>query len=173
MAKNDSEKVVICDAGPIIHLHELYSLDLLSGFHSLIIPKTVQVEISKHRPGALQQSEVCFNIIDVISPADSKLLTLSKVLAIDKGELDCLSLMHETPENIFLTDDAAARLTGEELGYRVHGTIGIILRAIRRNLKTPKEVLKLLNDIPIKTTLFIRPTLLKDIMKKVEDEYKS
>lgn len=65
MAKNDSKIVAICDAGPIIHLDELDSLDLLSDFYSLVIPKAVQVEISKHRPRALQHSEVVFKIIDV------------------------------------------------------------------------------------------------------------
>lgn len=172
MAKNDSKISAIIDAGPIIHLDELDSLDLLSDFHSLIIPKAVQVEISKHRPEALQHSAVVFKIIDVISPIESKLLALSKALSIDKGELECLTLMYEKTDSIFLTDDAAARLAGEELGYKVHGTIGILLRAIRQKTRTPKEVLNLLNELPTKTTLFLRPALLKDIIKKVEDEYK-
>ena len=172
MAKSDHKTVVICDAGPIIHLDELDSLDLLAGFSSLLIPKAVQVEISRHRSGTMQHPAVDFKFIDVVSPVEPKLLALSKVLSLDKGELECLSLMHENPDSIFLTDDAAARLTGEELGYRVHGTIGIILRAIRQKIRTPKEVLKLLNELPTKTTLFVRLTLLKDIIQKVEDEYR-
>jgi len=79
--------------------------------------------------------------------------------------------MQENPGAILLTDDASARLAGEELGYKVHGTIGIILRAIRKKTRTPKDVLKLLNEIPEKTTLFLRPALLEEIIQKVKDEY--
>ncbi|OGW02778.1 MAG: hypothetical protein A2889_06780 [Nitrospinae bacterium RIFCSPLOWO2_01_FULL_39_10] len=70
-----------------------------------------------------------------------------------------------------MTDDAAARLAGEELGYKVHGTIGIILRAIRKKMRTPKDVIELLNRIPKETTLFLRPALLEKIIQKVEKEY--
>ena len=40
-----------------------------------------------------------------------------------------------------------------------------------QKIKTPKEVVKLLNEIPKKTTLFIRPVLLEEIIQKVENEY--
>ncbi|MBI3813901.1 MAG: hypothetical protein HY279_05475 [Nitrospinae bacterium] len=79
--------------------------------------------------------------------------------------------MQENQDAIFLTDDAAARIAGEELGYKVHGTIGIILRAIRKKMRTPKDVLELLNRIPKETTLFLRPALLEKIIQKVEKEY--
>ncbi|MBI3753826.1 MAG: hypothetical protein HY266_07300 [Deltaproteobacteria bacterium] len=79
--------------------------------------------------------------------------------------------MQANPDAIFLTDDAAARLAGEELGYKAHGTIGIILRAIRKNMRTPKEVLELLHKIPKGTTLFLRPALLEEIIQKVKKEY--
>ena len=60
MAKSDSRTVAVCDTGPIIHLDELDSLDLISDFHSLTIPKTVQKEIAKHRPKIFQHDKVTF-----------------------------------------------------------------------------------------------------------------
>lgn len=171
MAKNERTTAAICDAGPIIHLDELNRLDLLSDFHSLIIPKSVQIEITKHRPQALQHAGVIFKVIEAASPPEPKLLTLSKALLLDKGEIESLSLIQANPDAIFLTDDAAARLAGEELGYKAHGTIGIILRAIRKNMRTPKEVLELLHKIPKGTTLFLRPALLEEIIQKVKKEY--
>ncbi len=171
MARSEGKTAAVCDAGPIIHLDELDSLDLLSDFSSILISKTVQIEIIKHRPNALKHLKVAFKIIDTISPPESQMVVLSKALLLDKGEMESLSLMQENPEAIFLTDDSAARLVAEELGYKVHGTIGIIIRAIRKKIKTPKEVVKLLNEIPKKTTLFIRPVLLEEIIQKVEKEY--
>ncbi len=171
MAKSDSKITAICDAGPIIHLDELGSLELISDIHSLIISKTVHTEIIKHRPKALQHTGVTLKIVDIISSPEPQLLVLSKALLLDKGELESLSLMQENHEAIFLTDDSAARLVAEELGYKVHGTIGLILRAIRKKVKVPEEVIKLLKEIPMKTTLFIRPVLLEEIIQKVEKEY--
>ena len=171
MAKSDSKITAICDAGPIIHLDELGSLDLISDFHSLIISKTVQIEIIKHRPKALQYIGAALKIIDMISPPEPLLLVLSKALLLDKGELESLSLMQENNEAFFLTDDSAARLVAEELGYKVHGTIGLILRAIRKKVKTPKEVIRLLKEIPERSTLFVRPVLLEEIIQKVEKEH--
>lgn len=171
VAKNEGKIDAICDAGPIIHLDELDSIDLLSDFHSLIISNAVQVEIIKHRPKALQNEAPTFKIIDIPSSPEPRLLILSKTLLLDKGEMESLSLMQENSEAIFLTDDSAARLVAEELGYRVHGTIGIISRAIRKKTRTPNEVIKLLKEIPERSTLFIRPVLLEEIIQKVEKEY--
>lgn len=100
--------------------------------------ETVYAEIANHRPEALQHPVVVFKVIDVISPQEPQLSVLSKALSLDKGELESLILMQENPEAIFLTDDGAARLASEGLGYKVHGTIGIILRSIRKKVRTPK-----------------------------------
>lgn len=171
MAKSDSQTSAVCDAGPIIHLDELESLDLVSDFNLVIIPKSVQTEVTKHRPKALQHPEVVFKVIETVSPPEPKLLILSKAFLLNKGELESLSLIQENTDAIFLTDDAAARLAGEELGYKVHGTVGIILRAIRKKSRTPKEVVGLLHKIPKETTLFLRAALLEEIIQKVKKEY--
>jgi len=72
---------------------------------------------------------------------------------------------------IFFTDDAAARLAAEQESIRVHGTIGIILRAIRQNHRTPREVLALLQMIPSKSTLYIRSSLLDEVIEQVVELY--
>lgn len=60
--------------------------------------------------------------------------TLVQSLSLDIGEQAALSLLEQHPQAMFLTDDAAARLAATTIGYRVHGTIGILIRAIRRHL---------------------------------------
>jgi predicted nucleic acid-binding protein len=75
------------------------------------------------------------------------------------------------PEAILLTDDAAARLAAEQLGMRVHGTLGVLLRAIRRGQRTTKQVVVLLKAIPHQTTLYIRVDLLKAITAQVCQEH--
>jgi hypothetical protein len=56
---------------------------------------------------------------------------------------------------IFLTDDAAARLAAMTLGYRVHGSIGILLRAIRRGHRSKDEVITVLRELPVRSTLHV------------------
>jgi predicted nucleic acid-binding protein len=54
MAK--TKTIVIADAGPIIHLDELNSLNLLTDFDKIIIPETVWHEVEHHRPQALHHA---------------------------------------------------------------------------------------------------------------------
>ena len=45
MAKTDQKvPLVVCDAGPLIHLDELGCLDLLADFSEVLVPETVGVE---------------------------------------------------------------------------------------------------------------------------------
>jgi predicted nucleic acid-binding protein len=76
--------------------------------------------------------------------------------------------MTSNPDAILLTDDAAARLAAEASGYRVHGSIGILLRAIRRRQRTQHEVMSILRDLPVRSSLHVRPALLEEIMTQVE-----
>lgn len=78
--------------------------------------------------------------------------------------------MKNTPETIFLTDDAAARLAAVILGYQVHGTIGILIRAIRRQQLTHDQVLTILRKLPHNSTLHIRPGLLQEIVSRLESK---
>ncbi|MBF0469280.1 MAG: hypothetical protein HQK61_10430 [Desulfamplus sp.] len=71
-----------------------------------------------------------------------------------------------------MTDDTAARLAAKTLNIKAHGTLGLLIRAVRKNFRTPSEVLSLLSAIPQMTTLHIRPSLLKDVIEKCRIEWK-
>lgn len=159
---------VVCDAGPIIHLDELDCLDLLSDFRAAYVPDEVWREVAHHRPTALQKPEMLFQRVTVALSEEAAFCALVQALALDLGEQAALSLMRYHPQAILLTDDAAARLAAEGMGYRAHGTIGILLRAIRRQQRTAQEVVATLRAIPLRSTLHIRPALLEEIIKQVE-----
>ncbi len=161
---------VVCDAGPLIHLDELGCLDLLTDFRAVLVPEQVWREVEHHRPDALEHPGVEIQQVPVILSEDASFQALVRALALDLGEQAALSLMALYPDAILLTDDAAARLAAKGLGYRVHGSIGILLRAIRRQQRAPHEVLFLLRDLPSRSTLYIRPDLLEEIVARVESE---
>jgi predicted nucleic acid-binding protein len=162
---------IVCDSGPIIHLDELNCLHLLEDFQEVLIPDAVQKEIKRYRPLSLSKLNVPF----VFSPGNisdnARLLTLCRVFSLDVGEIEALSLMEKNPQALFLTDDASARMVAEQMGFRVHGTIGILVRAIRRSQMEAREVLSLLKQIPSKTTLFIKRSLLDEIVIKIKKEF--
>lgn len=101
---------VVCDAGPLIHLDELDSLSLLNDFDPVLMPKQVWREVAHHRPGALSNSVLRWQKVDVVVSPEPSFQTLVQTLSLDFGEQAALKLMQTHPQAIFLTDDAAARL---------------------------------------------------------------
>jgi predicted nucleic acid-binding protein len=170
MEKSKAATIAVCDAGPLIHLDELDSLDLLADFR-LWVPDAVWQEVLHHRPIALQRPTVPCERRGVSGSIAPTLLTLSRALSLDAGEVEALAIMASVPQALLLTDDAAARLAAKQLGYRVHGSIGILLRAIRRRQLTAAEVLARLRAIPQHSSLHIRPALLEEIITRVQQEY--
>ena len=161
---------IVCDAGPIIHLDELGCLDILADFKEIILPFSVVEEIEKHRPFALTVN-LPFRILRAQNPADESLAAMCKIFALDRGETESLIIMMNYPDAIFLTDDASARMVAERMGFRVHGTIGVIVRTIRRGQKSPTEVLSIIGSIPSKSTLFIKSELLKEVALRIKKEF--
>jgi len=162
---------VICDAGPIIHLDELSCLDLLSDFQEIILSGKVSEEIKRYRPSALKREGLSFTTLTQNISPDELLLTICRIFALDAGETEVLALMQQNPQAMFLTDDASARLAAYQMGFRVHGSIGILIRSIRRGHRDPEETVRILAEIPLKSTLHIKPALLKEIIIKVKTEF--
>ena len=162
---------VVCDAGPIIHLDELNCLDLLFDFKEILISNTVWNEVNRHRPFALEKGKKSFNRVPSSFPTDEKLLTMCRVFSLDAGETEALGLMEHNTNHIFLTDDAGARLVAEQMAYKVHGTIGILVRSIRREQKKPKDILRIIEEIPRRSTLHIKSSLIEDIKATIKREF--
>jgi len=162
---------VICDAGPIIHLDEINCLNLLNDFKEIILPLSVEREIAVHRPSALTASSLTVKRQAESLDIGEKLHALCQIFSLDAGEIESLVLMQSHPTAIFLTDDAAARFVAEQMKFKVHGTIGILLRSIRRSQKKPEEVSQILVDIPKISTLYIKQSLLNEVLQKVKQEF--
>ena len=163
---------IICDAGPIIHLDEINCINLLDDFEEIILPRSVEKEILLHRQSALTGSNLPVTRQAATLEIGGKLLALCQIFSLDAGETEALVIMDSNPAAMLLTDDAAARLVAEQMGFKVHGTIGILLRSIRRGRKKPEEVLQILEDIPKTSTLYIKPSLMHEILQKIKDEFR-
>ncbi len=166
-AVTDGALEVVCDAGPLIHLAELECLDLLTDFRRVSVPEQVEVEVARHRPEALRSTKL--NIRSIEIPTTSRFQATLQAFSLDQGEQAALALALETPGAAILTDDAAARLAAKSLGVRTHGTIGVLLRAIRRERRSREQVVEILRHLPVRSTLHIKKSLLQEILQAVQE----
>lgn len=160
---------VVCDAGPLIHLDEIDCLDLLGDFARVIVPEEVWEEVRRHRPKALDHSPVRLVRRSAEAPTDPATLGILRAFSLDKGEQAAFAILMFHPSAVFLTDDAAARLAAKALGLRSHGTLGVLLRSLRRGQRTRSELLIALLAIPTRSTLHIRRALLEEVIRQVEE----
>jgi len=160
--------IVVADAGPLIHLDELGCLDLLADFSAVHTTEQVWREVLRHRSTLTLQAIPRLRIEKSTGPVGAAVMAMAEAFDLDAGEVSALGLMQQLSADLFLCDDAAARLVAESLGYGVHGTIGLVIRAIRRQQRTTEQVLEILQAIPARSTLFIKPSLLAEICDRVQ-----
>jgi len=122
--------VVVCDAGPIIHLNEAGALSLLSHVGRIVIPRVVDFEVSGHiadwnriRPEWLNVTAISVSNSDLASEWYSSGL-------LDLGEAEAIALAREAKADWFLTDDTAARLFAHSYGLEIHGSLGLVLWSV-------------------------------------------
>ena len=99
------------------------------------------------------------------------LYALCEAFNLDRGEREAISLCSHHSQLILFTDDAAVRLAAKASGIRAYGTLGVLIRAIRRRQLSPADVVRLLEQIPARSTLFIRKSLLREIIEKIKGEH--
>jgi predicted nucleic acid-binding protein len=167
-SKGLTSRLVVLDAGPLIHLDELGALDLLADFGRCRIPPTVVSEVERHRRGVLGRIGAHSEIAAPPRPIPSPIAALAGTYPLHAGEIEALAIASTHHDSLFLTDDAAARLAAQRLSIPVHGTIGILLRAIRRGQRSSREVEALLRAIPVRSTLHIKRALLLEIIEEVQ-----
>ena len=166
MAPSSGSPLVICDAGPLIHLDELQCLDVLQGFPSLLVPVSVADEVAQHRRidfKTWRLSAVPDPEIDEVHAA------LARTYCLHKGETAALVLVRQTPQTaLLLTDDAAARLACLHMGLEAHGTLGLLLRSVRRGLRLADEMVGIIASIPERSTLHIHQSLLDMAISEIK-----
>ncbi len=131
------------------------------------VPEAVWREVERHRPQALLAQDIPW--IKCSAPTSRKVDAVAALYTLHPGEREALSLCIDYPESLLLTDDMGARLAAKALAIEAHGTLGLLIRTIRRPQLTKAEVLDLLRAIPLRTTLHIRAALLAEVIARVAE----
>ncbi|HZG40036.1 MAG TPA: DUF3368 domain-containing protein [Nodosilinea sp.] len=53
------------------------------------------------------------------------------------------------------------------MGLRVHGTVGILLRAVRRKQRSRGEILAILEQLSEQSSLYIKKSLLEEVIQSL------
>jgi predicted nucleic acid-binding protein len=145
--------VAVADTGPLIHLAEIDSLDLLTAIDDLLIPDTVYEELEE---GGIptKLSDLGWERIEVVDPIDSS-------AELDAGERAALAVALERDDTVFLTDDLAAREFAQDQNIEVHGSIGVIALAYHRDIVPSSEAASLMRSLQTEASLFITDAIVE------------
>lgn len=125
---------VIFDTSPIQYLYQVELLNLLfSLYEEITVPEAVANELVEGRghgidlPGVEEMLQ--FKIRAAPTEHELQLPT-----SLGRGEREVLTLASVSPDPLLLLDDALARKNARELGLRVTGTLGVLLKAKQSGL---------------------------------------
>jgi predicted nucleic acid-binding protein len=163
------EIIAVLDAGPLLHLDELDSLRLLAGYREVLLPEVVESEARQHRPGIQIDSIPGLVRVSSNSSTAGSMFALAAEFGLQAGELAAIAVLKEHHGNCLLSDDAAARALAEAMGFQVRGTVGLILRAWQRKQISKAAATDLLNALPVKSTLHLRPGFLANVLEQIRD----
>lgn len=128
-------RIIVADTTPIRYLAEIGHLDLLPRlFETIYIPSVVYAE--------LQQSATPPDVSNQLAPPPSWLKIVSPqnvdtdpvFLVLDEGERSALSLGVQLRADLILIDERRGAAIARQKGLQITGTLGILVRAARRNM---------------------------------------
>jgi predicted nucleic acid-binding protein len=164
VTENSPSTVVVLDAGPLIHLDELGLLALLDIYGELLVPSDVWAETVKHRPAlSLQQIPQAALLTDI--PAlGPKLTALVLERDLGRGEQAALAWLGLLRGGLLLSDDQDARRSAATLGFKVTGTVGVLIRAQLRGRMDRNALLDLIRSLRSKTSLHVSDEFISEVL---------
>jgi predicted nucleic acid-binding protein len=151
----------VSDAGPLIHLAEIDSLELLSAFDTLLIPETVYEEVEAGGvPDGI--SDLSYELVE----ADERSVESEEL---DAGERAALAVAREH-EVILLTDDLAARKVASDAGVEVHGSLGVIALGYGRGLLDRGEAASRMRALQRETSLFVTEAVVERGIRMLDEQ---
>ena len=150
----------VSDAGPVIHLAEIESIDLLTWFEPFLIPETVYREIEA---GGLPDglSDLPYELADT----DPNQIETE----LDAGERAAIAVAKER-NVVLLTDDLAAREAAADADIEVHGSLGIIALGYGRGRLDRDEAASRMRTLQRETSLFVTEGVVEQGIKLLDEQ---
>lgn len=151
----------VADAGPLIHLAEIDSLELLSSLDTLYVPEEVYEELDTGGvPSGLE-----FISYELVGAESSPF----EESDLDRGETAALAVAVER-NLILLTDDLAARETAEKADVQARGSLGVIALAYGRDRLEKDEAADRMRALQRETSLFVTDAVVERGIQLLETD---
>jgi len=128
----------VTNAGPLIHLSWIESLDLLRVlFEEVVAPTAVQDEVLRPGPDVPGVAAIhgAFSVGWLaVRPVADRAAVARLLTELDRGAAEAIVLMREAGAHVLLLDDRRARTHAQHEGLPISGTIGVLRLARDRGL---------------------------------------
>ncbi|MHA1299204.1 MAG: DUF3368 domain-containing protein [Candidatus Helarchaeota archaeon] len=166
----------VVNASPLIYLGKLGVLKLLPHLFSEIwTSKEVKNEVlgQKTAPEFPILEKAFSTWLKIYSLKDTSMLTKLLKLNIHRGEAFVIIIANELKqlknEPIAIIDDLTAREIARTFEIPVIGTVGILLRGIKKKLITPNNCKDLFEKLVEETDFRISTKLYSQLLRKIEE----
>ena len=122
-------RIIVCDAGPIIHLHEAGILSLLEHMGEILLPHSVSTEVLSVTDLGGRWPE-WLRVVQLSSSELKEAEMWQKAGDLNLAEAEAFVLARTQKADWLPTDDSAARLFASLLGIEVHGSLGVVLWSV-------------------------------------------
>ena len=151
----------VSDTGPLIHLAEIDSLELLSGLDQLYVPRTVHEELERG------------GVPDGLAGLSCELVEADETQVredeLDAGERAALAVAKER-DAVLLTDDLAARELASDNDIEVHGSIGLLALGYTRGRLDKDEAASLMRALQRETSLFVTDAVVERGIELLDED---
>lgn len=150
----------VSDAGPLIHLAGIDSLELFSIFDTLLVPETVYQEVDAGGvPSGL--ADISYEHVET----DERRVGTEEL---DAGERAAIAIAEDRGV-ILLTDDLAAREAASDADIEVRGSIGIIALGYGRGLLDRDEAASRMRALQRETSLFVTQAVVEHGIQMLDE----
>jgi len=154
--------IVVADSGPLHYLALINKSELLRVLYGeVLVPLAVVAELTSENAPKLVSTWITNppDWLSFVSVGSDAARQINARLGL--GEREALALARQRDATLILMDDAPARLEAKRLGFRITGTLGVLLAAAQENLIDAPTVIE-----DLKSTNFYMDERLLDIFRR-------
>lgn len=137
--------IVVSDTTPLISLLKIDRIGLLEKlFGQVLIPQAVFDELTADERFKLEADQIRrkqFIKVEAVKNSESVSI-LKRATGLDQGESEAIILTDEQNADVLLMDEAKGRTISFQMGFKIMGTIGILMAAYEEDELTADEVRK-------------------------------
>ncbi|HEY4270389.1 MAG TPA: DUF3368 domain-containing protein [Candidatus Udaeobacter sp.] len=156
--------IVVIDTSVVLNLCYLHQEGLLTSlYHQLIAPSAVRREFERLATFDERFKGLAFPEFIEVQDASTIPNELKNAISLDEGEIAALALAVERKIRDVLIDELPARHMAEQLGLRVSGLLGVLIRAKQAGFL--ESVKPLLDALQEGAHFWIAPELIEQVLE--------